>query len=263
MGNRASIIFLNETKTKEYLENQEGFELKAGEKYIYTHWNGGIESVVAFVDFARFLGVNKCEIDKKYIEFYAMLRNFFCGLDGDYNYNYGLFGENSGRLGRLGTIELETIEESINVSEGLYFNNKPCVISDAFEIISYTPEELDEARKDEKYQDIFNGLQKQYAKIETEICDSVIDGRKLAEELRTVEAYEWLITDNNGSYTESQFPLGIVLVNDLEAMDDYYNNVEYNVCEAHTKENIDAVCLMLEKIQAFCNTRQIKYINLN
>ena len=261
MGNRASIIFFNDTQTKEYLENQERFTMKAGEKYIYTQWNGGVESVCAFVDFARFLGINKLEIDKKYIEFYAMLRNFFTELDGDYQ--YGFFGEKSGRLGTLGTIELETIEENINVNEGLYFNNKPCVISDAFEIISYTVDELEVARKDGKYQEIFNGLQKQYAKIETEICESVIDGRKLAKELGTVEAYEWLITDNNGSYTEMQFPLGIVLVNNLKAMDDYYNNVEYDDYEAYTKENIDAVCLMLEKIQAFCNTRQIKYINLN
>jgi hypothetical protein len=55
-----------------------------------------------------------------------------------------------------------------------------------------------------------------------------------------------------------------VLVNDLNAMNYYYNNdVEYGVYEAHTKESIDAVCLMLQKMQAFCNERQIKYINLN
>lgn len=104
----------------------------------------------------------------------------------------------------------------------------------------------------------------QSTKIETQICESVIDGRKLAIELKQEKAYEWLINDNNGSYTESQFPLGIVLVNNLDAMNDYYSNdVEYGVHEAQTKENIDAVCVMLDEMFEFCNKRQIKYINLN
>ena len=261
MGNRASIIFLNETKTKEYLNNQEEFALNTGDKYIYTHWNGGVESVCAFVDFARFLKINELEIDKKYIEFYAMVRNFFYEIDN--YYEYGIFG----KYGRPhGTIELETLDCDVNVNDGLFFNNKPCVISNDFEIISYTEQEQSEARASEKYQDIYNGLKKQYAKIETEICESVVDGRKLAEALSLQNAYEWLIKDNNGSYAESQFPLGIVLVNNLKAMNDYYNNdIEYGVYEAHTKENIDAVCIciMLEKMQAFCNERQIKHINLN
>jgi hypothetical protein len=259
MGNRASIIFLDDTQTKEYLENQEGFNLKAGDKYIYTHWNGGVESVCAFVDFARFLGIHKLEVGKKYIEFYAMLRNFFYDIDS--HYEYGIFGEYNNRHG---TIELETLDGNKNVNEGLYFNNKPCVISDSFKIISYTSEELELARKDGKYQEIFNGLKKQYAKIETQICESVIDGRKLAETLSYSEAYKWFINDNNGSYSEDKYQLGIVLVNNLRFMsEEYDNNAEYGIYEAWTKESIDAVCKMLDAMFEFCNKRQIKYINLN
>ena len=160
MGNRASIIFLNEKQTKEYIENPKDFTLKAGSNYIYTHWNGGIESVCAFVDFARFLRMNELEIDKKYIELYAMLRNF--SYDISSHYKYGIF-EKYGN--RSGTLQLEKLDDNANVNEGLFFNNKSCVISDKFEIISYTSEEIEEARKDEKYQEIFNGLKKQYEKI--------------------------------------------------------------------------------------------------
>ena len=46
-----------------------------------------------------------------------------------------------------------------------------------------------------------------------------------------------------------------------------YNDLfaEYgnDYCEAWTKENIDAVCIMLDEMFEFCNKRQIKYINLN
>ena len=257
MGNRASIIFLNKTKTKEYLNNQEEFTLNTGDKYIYTHWNGGVESVCAFVDFARFLGMKILEIDKKYIEFYAMLRNFFYEIDN--YYEYGIFGK-YGR--RYGTIELETLDCDVNVNEGLFFNNKPCVISNDFEIISYTEQEQSEARASETYQDIYNGLKKQYAKIETEICESVIDGRKLADKLGVIQTYEWYMEDSNCCYPGGPFSRGVVLVNNLKALDEYYNQVEYDE-EHYTKENIDAVCIMLEKMQAFCNERQIKYINLN
>ena len=259
MGNRASIIFLNDKQTEEYLENQEGFELKAGDNYIYIHWNGGVESVCAFVDFARFLGIHKLEVGKKYIEFYAMLRNFF--YDIDRFYEYGIFEK---YVNRHGTIELETLDCDKNVNEGLYFNNKPCVTGNDFEIISYTAEELEVARKDAKYQEIFNGLKKQYAKIETQICESVIDGKKLAIELKQEKSYEWLINDNNGSYSEDKHELGIVLVNNLRFMsEEYDNNAEYGIYEAWTKENIDAVCVMLDEMFEFCNKRQIKYINLN
>ena len=133
MGNRASIIFLNETQTKEYIENPKDFTLKAGSNYIYRQWNGGVESVCAFVDFARFLRMNELEIDKKYIELYAMLRNF--SYDISSHYKYGIFGEYGNRYGN---IELETLNCDKNVNTDLFFDNKPCVISDKFEIISYT-----------------------------------------------------------------------------------------------------------------------------
>ena len=199
MGNRASIIFLNETQTKEYLENQEGFELKKGEQYIYTHWNGGVESVCAFVDFARFLRINELEIGKKYIEFYAMLRNFFHDI-GSF-YDGGIFEK---YCNRHGTIKLKTVDDDDKffvVDICLSYDNKPCVVSDKFEIISYTSEELDEARRKAKYQEIFNGLKKLYAKIETGICESVVDGKKLAESLECSNTYKWFIKDNDGSYT--------------------------------------------------------------
>ncbi len=256
MGNRAAIIFLNETQTKEYIENRKYFALKAGSNYIYTHWNGGVESICAFVDFARFLKMNELEIEKKYIEFYAMLRNFFFGFDS--YYKYGIFGEYGNRYGN---IKLETLDYDTNVNGVLFFNNKPCVISDAFEIISYTSEEIDDARKDEKYQEIFNGLKKQYAKIETKICESVIDGRKLAEQLECSDAYEWFIKDNNGSYTQDKFDLGIVLANNLNYMSKEHDMLEYT--EEMTREKTDAVCKMLDAMFEFCEKRQIKYINLN
>ena len=45
--------------------------------------------------------------------------------------------------------------------------------------------------------------------------------------------------------------------------EEYDNNAEYGIYEAWTKENIDAVCVMLDEMFEFCNKRQIKYINLN
>ena len=106
---------------------------------------------------------------------------------------------------------------------------------------------------------------KSYAKkkAEKQLIESVIDGRKLAIELKQEKAYEWLINDNNGSYSEDKHELGIVLVNNLRFMSDDYNNAEYGIYEEWTKENIDAVCVMLDEMFEFCNKRQIKYINLN
>ena len=103
----------------------------------------------------------------------------------------------------------------------------------------------------------------QSAKIERQLIESVIDGRKLAIELKQEKAYEWLINDNNGSYSEDKHELGIVLVNNLNFMSEEYDNAEYGIYEAWTKENIDAVCIMLDEMFEFCNKRQIKYINLN
>lgn len=104
----------------------------------------------------------------------------------------------------------------------------------------------------------------QSAKIEKQLIQSVIDGRKLAIELKQEKAYEWLINDNNGYYSEDKHELGIVLVNNLRFMsEEYDNNAEYGIYEAWTKENIDAVCVMLDEMFEFCNKRQIKYINLN
>jgi hypothetical protein len=101
-------------------------------------------------------------------------------------------------------------------------------------------------------------------KAEKQLIESIIDGRKLAETLSYSEAYEWLINDNNGSYSEDKHQLGIVLVNNLRFMsEEYDNNAEYGIYEAWTKENIDAVCVMLDAMFEFCNKRQIKYINLN
>jgi hypothetical protein len=94
------------------------------------------------------------------------------------------------------------------------------------------------------------------------LCDSVIDGKKLAIELGVMTPYKWLIADNSHQYTNDAFRGGIVLVNNLNAMNDYYNNVEWDG-ERYTKENIDAVCKMLETMFEFCQKRQIKYINLN
>ena len=100
-------------------------------------------------------------------------------------------------------------------------------------------------------------------KAEKQLIESIIDGRKLAIELKQEKAYEWLINDNDGSYSEDKHQLGIVLVNNLRFMSDDYNNAEYGTYEAWTKENIDAVCVMLDEMFEFCNKRQIKYINLN
>ena len=100
--------------------------------------------------------------------------------------------------------------------------------------------------------------------LKTQICDNVVDGRKLAIELKQEKAYEWLINDNNGSYRDDKHELGIVLVNNLNFMsEEYDNNAEYGIYEAWTSENIDAVCVMLDEMFEFCNKRQIKYINLN
>ena len=46
-------------------------------------------------------------------------------------------------------------------------------------------------------------------------------------------------------------------------MSEEYDNAEYGSYEAWTKENIDAVCVMLDEMFEFCEKRQIKYINLN
>jgi len=260
MGNRASIIFLNETQTKEYIENPKDFTLKAGSNYIYTHWNGGIESVCSFVDFARFLRINELEINKKYIEFYAMLRNFFLGIDS--HCKYGIF-EKYGN--RSCTLELEKLDDNANVNEVLFFDNKPCVISDKFEIISYTSEEIEEARKDKKYQEIFNGLKKQYAKIETNICESVIDGKKLANELGCVGEYAFFFWNKVGLLEIlkiDKINLAIMEVSYVQDMLEFYDNcVEYN--KLYTREKVDLVCKMLKSMIEFCEKRQIKYINLN
>lgn len=124
----------------------------------------------------------------------------------------------------------------------------------------YRKENLEKAREISR-----KSARKYYAKKEAEkqLIDGVIDGRKLAIELKQEKAYEWLINDNNGSYSEDKHQLGIVLVNNLQFMSDDCNNAEYGTYEAWTKENIDAVCKMLDAMFEFCNKRQIKYINLN
>ena len=115
----------------------------------------------------------------------------------------------------------------------------------------------------EKFKDS-NARYRANKKAEKQLIESVIDGRKLAIELKQEKAYEWLINDNNGSYSEDKHQLGIVLVNNLSFMsEEYGNNTEYGTYETWTEESIDAACVMLEEMFEFCNKRQIKYINLN
>jgi len=129
MGNRA--VLTTSTTT-------EGFG-------IYLHWNGGLESVVAFLDAARDRGYRNPASD----EVYAMAR--LCGLIHEF---FGVEGSASLGIGCLETLDCN------NSQNGVY------VIGDNWSIIDrwgdgsvpVSPSDIEAVRQSETYNNIINQL---------------------------------------------------------------------------------------------------------
>ncbi len=112
---------------------------------IYLHWNGGIESVQAFLDVAKARGFR----DPAYDESYAMAR--LCGLIHEF---FGVDQDTSLGIGTLEQLDCD------NYDNGVFVIGKGWEITERWGKGSqiFTPGAIDMARANEQYKGIVEQL---------------------------------------------------------------------------------------------------------
>lgn len=85
-----------------------------------------------------------------------------------------------------------------------------------------------------------------------------LDARVFAETKNKDRTYQWFIQDNEGGEDRDAFPLGMVRIGNLKMMLEIYPRLE----EIKNSQWPELVCEMLNEMLVFCQTNDIKYINL-